>query len=198
MNSPSSTPTRTAGAHSLLFPLHASFDSSCCLFLNGVPVPAQPSPVPDSCPCCCWSCCRPSHSPSSSPLPSRLTLSSVSPSLLRTPYFGQLLSPGIDPRRTCEKPQQRLSPLASPPALNLTPPPPRVTHPFTSIHAQLLSTAPSLETPPATTVSQPLQLGLHPPQYLPTLLLPKVLLPSLRGHQAHAPAPAAACRKRSC
>lgn len=33
--------TRIAGATLLLFPLHASFDSSC-LFLNGVPVPALP------------------------------------------------------------------------------------------------------------------------------------------------------------
>lgn len=37
------SPTQTGASTILLFPLYASFDSSC-LFLNGVPVPAQPSP----------------------------------------------------------------------------------------------------------------------------------------------------------
>lgn len=138
MNFPSSTPdtdSRRPLCYFFLSTLHLTavvvYSRTACL--------CQPSPAqsPDSCPCCCCYCCccsrcRPSHTPSPSPSPSYSTFSPVSPSLLRTPYSRQLLSPGIHPRRTCEKPQQRSSPLASPPALNLTPPPPRLTHPFTS------------------------------------------------------------------
>lgn len=163
----SSLPDRDRRASLLLFPSHASFDSTC-LFLYGVPVPAQlfPAPVPG-------------------PRPP------VSPSLLRTPYFRQLPSSVIDPRPTCEKARKKpqcSSPLVSPPALNLTPPPPRLTSHTAAFTASCLPQLPVLRQHLRRQSPRPPQLGGLPPQYLPKASL---VLGGTRPTR-----PAAACRNR--